>query len=282
MTEYLEEIIMDKKKSTQINFGDKPGNEIVEKREETDIIPKNTIEIKNLIVSQTPLRKVILGTVDGIVDITKRNEDNVSAIIWNEEQISLFLKESDAEIRFTPEFHPSTQMFFSREEKRNRDMWDDNAGMRIWEGEYEPIQFQKNQLIKFLNKYSSFFEPEVEQAIKNLKVTRKQSSQAEMLDLADDNERTIEETTQSTNLPSVFKAKMPLFDNFFVDLEFEAKVVKKKDRYGSEQSKQVIELRCTNARESLREVMYEILEKFSKDIPKYYGELGFRPKGKLF
>lgn len=243
---------------------------------------KNTksglIEIKNLIVSSAPLRKVALGTVEGIVDITKRNEGNVNAIIWNEKGLTLLLAESNTEIAFIPEFHPSTEMLFHREEKRERlDFFGDSDGIRVWEGEYEPIQFTKSNLIKFLQKYSLYFDEDVTKAIKNLRVTQKRTTDSEMLSLDDDdNVRSTEEKTQTTNLPRQFNAKMPLFDGFEAELEFEAKVVKKKDRYGEEKSQQVIEMRCTNGREAIREVMYAVLEQFPEKIPRYYGAMKIR------
>ena len=233
---------------------------------------QNSLEIKNLIVSSAPLRILALGEVKDIVDITGRKQNQVDSIIWNEKEIKLILKDDNTQISFLPEFHPSSEMFFHREEKRNS-RWDDEPGLRIWEGEYEPIQFGKSKLIKFLKKYAEYFEPEVEQAIKNMRVTHKKSEDSEMLSLDDDdNVRTVLEETKTTNIPRNFKALMPLFGGYSIELDFEAAVVKKTDSYGREKNQNAIQLRCTNAREAIRQVMQEIISQFPKEIPKYYGK----------
>jgi hypothetical protein len=177
-------------------------------------------------------------------------------------------------ISFTPEFHPCSEMFFNREEKRGHmSLFGEDKGIRIWEGDYEPIQFNKSNLLKFLKKYAEYFEPSIEQAIKNLKVTEGRLETSEMLSLDDDdNVRTVLEETKSANIPRTFKAIMPLFGDFKVELDFEACVTKKQDRYGNdEKGKNVIQLRVSNAREAIQQVMKEILSRFPEKIPKYYG-----------
>ena len=246
--------------------------EIVELEADGQIQP---IEIKNLLVSPMPLRKLALGEVKDIVALTKLKEKQVESIIWNEQGISLILKEGNTEISLLPEFHPASEMFFQREHKRDNDlsMFGGNKGIRIWEGEFEPIQFSKSNLIKFLKTYAQYFEPEIEQAIKNMRVTEKKVEGSEMLSLDDDkNVRTVTEETQTTNIPRRFKALMPLFGGFQVELDFEASVTNKTNDYGREENKKVIELRCLNARERLRQVMQEILSQFPEEIPKYYGK----------
>jgi len=244
---------------------------------ETKIIEKeNTVspvEIKQLVVSPAPLRMIALGEVKGIVDITDRKKEQIDAIVWNEREIKLILNQGTDLISFQPEFESCSEMFFQREEKRDgMSLFGEEKGVRIWEGDYEPIQFGKSNLIKFLKKYASYFEPEIEKSIKNMKVTERKIEDSEMLSLDDDdNVRTVTEETKNTNIPRSFKAMMPLFGGFEVELDFEACVTKKTDRYGNAKNKNVIELRVVNAREAIRQTMEEILNKFPEKIPKYYG-----------
>lgn len=232
----------------------------------------NPLTIQQLIVSPLPQRKTILGEVADIVDVTKRKEKDIDAIIWNEEQIQLVFNKGNTQVTFKPEFNPCTAMFFKRTTERwSERHWDD----RIWEGEYEPILFQKSKLIQFLKQNSQFFEPEIEDAIKNLKVTESKTEDSEMLSLDDDdNVKTITEEIKTTNIPRNFKATMPLFGGFEIDLNFEACVTKKDEGY-SKSKKNYIELKVINAREAIRQVMQMIINQFPEKIPKYYGKTTF-------
>lgn len=247
--------------------------EVKTKAEAVEQKPMASLEIKNLIVSPMPMRRLALGEVKDIIDITKRKEGNVDAVVWNEDSIALILKEENTQIVFLPEFHPASQMFFHREEKRDFDLFSDRRGIRIWEGDFEPVQFGKSNLIKFLKKHVEYFEPEIEMAIRNMKVTESKVESSEMLSLDDDNNvRTMAEETKTTNIPRQFKALMPLFGGYKVELDLEARVTKKQDGYGHEKDKNVIEIRCTNAREVIKQVMEEIVSQFPEKIPRYYGK----------
>lgn len=234
---------------------------------------KHPVNIQQLIVAPLPRRKTYLGEVKDIIDVTQRKIDKIDAIIWNEKNIQLVINDGTTEITFTPEFHPCTNIFFDKEDKR-RSNWDsEDAGKRIWEGEYQPVQFSKSNLIKYLKEYAKYFEPEVEQAIKEMTVTEKKTEQSEMLSLEDDdNVRTVTKEIKNTNIPRNFKAMMPLFGGFSIELDFEACVKKKTDDYGRSSKQNIIELRVKNAREAIRQVMEEILTKFPEKIPKYYGK----------
>ena len=237
----------------------------------------NPVEIKQLVVSPAPMRYVALGEVKDIVDIAKRKQQQIDVIVWNEKEIKLVLKEGSNQISFIPEFHSSCKMFFDKENKRESNFFGGDSGMRIWEGEFEPVQFGKSDLIKFLKKYAVYFEPEVETAIKNMKITERKIEDSEMLSLDDDdNVRTVTEEVKTTNIPRQFKAMIPLFGGFSVELDFEACVTKKTDRYGDTKNKNIIELRCTNARDAVRQVMQEIISQFPEKIPKYYGKTAIK------
>ena len=184
------------------------------------------------------------------------------------------MRDTNMEVSFRPEYHPAVTMFFQREHKRRS--WNDaDAGMMVWEGEFEPVQFQKKDLLAYLTKYSTYFNAEVKDALKNLKLTQRRSSETETIsiEMDDEVERTVEEVQEKTNLPRRFSANMPLFDGGYeVELEFEARVKRKNDGL-SETKQKIIELRCTNAREALKEMMMGIVRDMPKEIPIYYGKL---------
>lgn len=249
------------------------GEQKIEIKEETvQQAPVQSLEIKNLIVSSAPMRKIILGLPKDIVEYTKLNEKRILSVLWNEESINIILKESNIDLSFVPALYSSTKMFFNREEKRT-DLWDEKPFTRIWEGEYEPILFTKSNLLKFLDKFSEYFDENIKTAIKNIKIKEQSKESTKMLSLDDDeNIRTVIEETKTTNIPKTFKAVMPLFEEYKVELIFEAKIVKKQNRYGEKQNINVIELRCINAKEAISTVMKDIISKFPKSIPKYYGK----------
>jgi hypothetical protein len=233
--------------------------------------PAQVVKIRNLITSPMAMRRVALGDIAGFRGWIERMRPRIEAVLWNETEITLVTDAPDMEVRFAPEFHPATAMFLAREEKHDRD-----EQVRVWEGEFEPIRFSKTDLLKFLKKNSEYFDPAVQDAIKNLKVTEKKSQDTELIGLEDDeNYRNVEEQVQSTNLPSRFHATMPLFGDLAVNLEFEAKVVPAKDKHGyaTEGNKKQILVRCVNAREELRAAMQRILTGLPGDLPVFYGRM---------
>jgi hypothetical protein len=232
-----------------------------------------SVDIKTLIVSPMPIRKLVVGEVANIVDIANLKQNNIDTILWNEKEIQFILKDGNTEITFKPELHPCTEMFFNKQEKYdNVSMFDGKGTGRIWEGEYSPIQFTKGNLLKFLTKYAHFFDKGIEKAIKNMRLTKKRIEKTEMIDLADDHTKTVVEKEKSTNVPQEFTATLPFFENFNGILNFEVVVTKKKNEYGRKENKPTLELRVTNAREVIKDVMKNVLALFPDNIPKYYGK----------
>jgi len=230
------------------------------------------IEVRNLVVSPAPLRRIALGDVDSLLRTATDPMNGVSAVVWNEREIALVGSDRGVDLRFTPVFEPATTMFFQREEK-HRGMFDQDAGTRIWEGDYEPVQFTKKDLLAFLGRFSELFDERVREAVKNLQMRRSTSSTSEMLDLDGESERTVEEVTEKTNLPRRFSARLPMFDGISADLEFEARV---KERQANKSMVKVIELRCTNAREAMRATMEQVLSRIPTGLPLYYGSVDVR------
>lgn len=232
--------------------------------------PPAQIEIKNLVVSPLPMKHILLGDPEGLVKMVG-NRDDVEGILWSEGAICVMV-DGNTQLTFKPELYPQAQMFFGREEKR-RNMYDEDAGVRVWEGEFEPVQFLKKHFLKFLEKYSNQIPEEVVKAIKKLRVTEKREEKSEMLDLEGDRSVTTEYEEKSTNLPREFTLEIPISHNFVGELHFEATVKKKTDTYGHEKKGKIIEVRCTNAREVLRDMMKNIVNQLPENIPRYYGAL---------
>lgn len=257
---------------------DEPDKKEEEKQTKLAILEEKSIQplnIQYLVVSPAPQRDIALGNVEGLTEFITQNKPSIQMIVWNESEISIFTTNSNIEVKFQPEYHLASSVFFSREEKRRRGYGED-SGVKVWEGEFEPVQFGKRILLKFLDKYSEYFDEDIKEAIKNLKVTSKRIEQTEMLSLDDEIERTVEETEESSNLPRKFTAIMPMFGDYRAELHFEAQVKYKEDDYGHKSKRKIIEVRCVNAREAIQDVMNQVLSNVPEDIPRYYGRMAVR------
>lgn len=226
------------------------------------------IEIKNLVVSPLPRLQMALGDAESFIEVVN-NTSGVKAIVWSEEAISLVLDDRNSEIMFRPELHPTSAMFFQREQKSQYDRNKDEM-VRVWDGDFEPVRFLKTKLLQFLKKYAEQIPDEVAKAIKNLRVTEKRVYAEDTIELGT---RRVDEETEATNLPRKFSVNLPISENFVGELHFEAQLVKKKDRYGDAKPGKQIELRCTNSREVLRDMMTQILAEMPENIPQYYGRM---------
>jgi hypothetical protein len=226
------------------------------------------IEVKNLVVSPLPRLQMALGDAQSFIEVVN-DTSGVKAIVWSEEAISLVLDDRNSEIMFRPEIHPTSAMFFQREEKHRYDPNKDEL-VRTWDGDFAPVRFLKTKLLQFLKKYAEQIPEEVAKSIKNLRVTEKRVYAEDTIELGT---RKIDEETEATNLPRKFSVNLPISENFVGELHFEAQLVKKKDRYGDAKPGKQIELRCINSREVLRDMMTQILAEMPEDIPKYYGKM---------
>jgi hypothetical protein len=256
--------------------------------EQTQITPKtetleteltSRIQVENLVVNPRTKREIAIGDADSFLRVTKDTR-GISAILWNEEGITLMTKDYSTIITFRPELNQSVTMFFMREHKReNVSFFGEQTGMRVWEGDFEPIKFSKGNLVKFLKKYTLKENTELMNAIKEMKITERKSRTETMIDLnEEDNFQAVEEQVKSTNIPANFTLEVPLIENpleqAYVSLEFEAKVVENEDRYSDrDKGKKYIQLRCINARQVLKQMMQDYVNRLPKGIPRYYGRL---------
>lgn len=259
--------------------------------EQTQIVPKNPdelssrINVENLVVNPRTKREIAIGDADSFLRVTKDTK-GISAILWNEEGLTVMTKDPSTIITFRPELNQSVTMFFTREKKREGNgLFGQQTGCRVWEGDFEPIKFTKGNLVKFLKKYTIKENEELMKAIRNMKITEHKSRTETMIDLNnDDNYSAQEEQVTTTNIPANFTLEVPLIENAFeqtyVSLDFEAKVVQEEDRYSNEKGKKYIQLRCTNARQVLKQVMQEYVNRLPKTIPRYYGRLNYESIGR--
>lgn len=242
-----------------------------------EIAPATPVNINTLVISKLQKEVVTLGDTDSFVRYT--SSIPIQKIIWNEDHLIAITSDKGSIIAYKPEIEPTTQIFFTRDDKRSRD---DNS-IRVWEGEYAPIEFTKGNLIKFLKAHTNQADSNLVDSIKNMKVVDRASSSSELIDLGngefdDANVRTVEEETSITNIPNKFKLKLPLFNNYSADFYFEAKVMRSESNsYDNPlKGKRIIQLRVVNAREVMRGVMYDILSKLPEGIPKYYGRMSLK------
>jgi hypothetical protein len=251
---------------------------------QTELAPKNEdelqsrIEIQNLVVNPSSRREIAIGNIDSFLRVT-HDTKGISAILWNEEGITLLTKDYSTVFTFRPELNPSTMMFFCRSEKREHvSFFGQQTGMRVWEGDFEPVKFTKANLLKFLKKYTIKENTELVNAVKEMKITERHTRTETMIDLNDDNNfQASEEQVMQTNIPTKFTLQVPLIENpveqAYVNLDFEAQVVQNEDRYSNEKGKKLIQIQCTNARQVLKDVMQDYVGRLPKGIPKYYGRL---------
>lgn len=262
----------------QEEVGNEQGN--VEKKDIAQV-QQPTVNVGTLVVTKPERDIIALGDSESFKAFI--NNIPVKAIIWNEDHLIAMTENRGTILAYKPEIEPTTQMFFTRDDGQRSVGWSESK--TVWEGEYKPIEFTKGNLIKFLKTYAKDSSSELINNIKNMKVIDKIQSNSEMIDLGtgdfdDQNVRTVEEETSITNIPNKFNLILPVMANYKAEFAFEAKVIRSEDdNYRNpNKGKKVILLKVLNAREVMRGVMYDILGKLPKDIPKYYGRMQLNQK----
>lgn len=236
------------------------------------------IVVETLVVNPRQQHELIAGTFGDMTQLSSSLK-GIAMAVWNEEEIALVSPDMRPIVRFRPEFNPSLAMFFTREEKRERRFLEDD-GVRVWEGDYEPVKFTKANLVKFLNRYAKGAEASsVVEAVKAFKVHESKSRTESMISLDDENFQALEEQRLETNIPRQFQLEVPLIDTpreqVSLSLEFEASVVRKEDMpyHEKEDYRKYIQLRCVNARQVLSKLMEEYMNRIPREIPRYYGKV---------
>ena len=252
------------------------SSSLPEVRQPREIVPLS-IEVKSLVVAPMPRTSLRVGDVASLDRVVKTNDGRIRAFIWNEERISVDIDDPNKEIVFAPELRPTAEMFFLRQNKREKIGFGEE-GDRIWEGDYEPIKFGKRNFLKFIKLHMAQFPTEIADSLKNLRMSEIETSEERLLDDESENEERVERMVQTTNVPTHFSAMFPISEGFEAELAFETKVYKERE-YGGK-GKVVVEVRCINARQVLRSMMEGILTQLPPDVPRYYGRLDVEGGGK--
>lgn len=236
------------------------------------------LEVQNLVVGAISREVLRLGDSASLARFAEIERDRVRMVVWNECGLSLVMGDRASEVVFVPEIYPETEMFFSREHKREKGGFGGPSGNRVWEGEYEPVLFAKKDLVKFLARHSGGDRGLLD-SVKTLRVTQRRDESEEMLDLESDNVRRVQEETEVTNVPRHFSLTMPVTEGVDALFEFEAYLYKGDDADSYQRQREGqhkrIAVRAVNARPVLRGVMQGIIDRLPPDIPRLYGRHGF-------
>ena len=221
--------------------------------------------------SNVPVTVLRVGNNMDFIKMAKNSAPKLAGVMWSENCITLVAQNRFVVGCYEPALTPVAKMFFSHENKRGRDE------RRIWEGEFDPVLFTKQNLLKFLKTVEMTNAPrEIIEAIRNMKVTEKKEV-ASTINLNETSEKTVIEESEETNLPTRFSLTIPVSDDFAGKFDFEAKVVPARDRYDNEdKNKKAIELRVINARQVLRARMESIVAQIPAEVPRYYGRMDVR------
>ncbi len=242
------------------------------------VITPFQLEVQNLVVGAISREILRLGDSASLAKFAETERDRVRLIVWNEGGLSLVMGDRTSEVLFVPEIYPETEMFFSREHKRDKQGYGGSSGNRVWEGEYEPVLFAKKDLVKFLARHSGGDKGLLD-SVKTLRVTQRKDETEEMLDLESDNVRRTQEETEVSNVPRHFSLKMPVTEGTDALFEFEASIYKGDDEDSYQRQREGqhkrIAVRVVNARPVLRDVMKGIIDRLPPGIPRLYGRHGF-------
>jgi len=232
--------------------------------------PTNAIGINNLVVSSAPQKDFVIGDVASLVRISQN--DQPTAIFWNEDEIDIALASKNELVRFVPELEPATSVFFQRAEGKNRR---DNEGYMVqsWGGEYEPLQFKKTDFLKWIKLYADQIPEDLIANVKSLRIKATLNTSEDMLGDDEDIERRTEDISQTTNVPKRFSLELPVTGGVQAALDFECEIVRLNDRYGNPTTKRGVQLRCINARQVKKDMMQGIIDQLPAELPRYYGRI---------
>ena len=222
--------------------------------------------------SQLPREDIAIGDINSFVLVFEKLKDRVEGLIWNEERIELITKDRSTRIMFAPELTPEAELFFQRRHKNHTRYDDEDSELRIqefihfYDGEYEPVQFSKRSLLKFLKAHVQCFPQDIQEAVKNLKVSQIVTVTEQLLDEDSDNQRSISDQQVISNLPNSFQMGVTVTEGHTASLQLEAKPCKIDTTRGIG-----VQLQCTNAREVMRELMEHVIMELPPGIPRYYG-----------
>lgn len=251
--------------------GDVPATIKLSDIEISDFTGK-VLNIKSLSIDPPPMMRLHLATPRDFLEIFKSPNvtGKIVGVVWNERYIALISNDRNTAVRYYPEISEDASQFMEREDNRNND------NVKVWEGEFKPVEFGKIQLQRFLKAHcqESDLPKDVIEALKNLRVTEKREEKSENISLDEDKTKTTIEEETSTNIPRRFSVLLPVTDFYKGYFDFEAQVVNETRGYGGTPTgKKVIRLRCLNSRAILQDMMKMTVSMIPKEIPVYYGRM---------
>jgi len=222
----------------------------------------------NVMIYNAPpavVEAISFGESEGLIDYTKRNQNKIDSVFWNEDYLSVRTVNGEI-IRFEPELDPDVHMFFERKTNYR----DRNTGYIVWDGDYEKARFTKKSLLEWLSRHTEDLDENVKKSIKEMKVSERLDTQSITLG---DTERTTEEEEMKTSIPKDFSAHVRIAESWYAEMHFSAYVARNNDDYGHVQKGYNIVLELLNAREIKRDLMKFVLGQMPESIPKYYGKM---------
>jgi len=237
------------------------GNTTLDGESETGLAKRPT-NVYQITVAPPPLLKIHLGDVESLGRYVRTRKDAV-AVVWSETELRVILGDSSHVLTYRPEIMAEAEQFFHREEKRER-LRAFEVGSKVWQGDFEPVKFRRADLRKFLEAHSTDVPADVVTGLSRLKISESEEESGE-------EGRIVSVSAAKSNFPSKFKVTLEVFPGIATELQFESKVCSLDEGYGRHSRAMGLELRCVNARETLRRAMSAALAEIPDSIPKYYG-----------
>jgi hypothetical protein len=206
--------------------------------------------------------KVHLGDADFFGRYVATRQDAI-AVVWNESGARVLLRDSSHVLTYRPEITSDAEQFFSREEKRHQQP-DGSLGPKVWEGDFEPVQFTRAKLRRFLEAHATDVPDDVVRGLARLKLdTTEVESDAE--------DGYAQVRSQRSTFPKEITVNLELMPGTVVPLRFETQTCSLDGQFGRRTGVMGIELRCLNAREVLRDAIGIALSRLPPELPRYYG-----------
>lgn len=235
-----------------------------------------TVIIQNLTPAPQPMMRMNLGNTESFLQVMRMpGLGKVVGLVWNEERITLLLEDRTQFVQYTPEVYPEAKLFLQKYDhdryNRKTSLFGAVEGPKVWEGDFEEVQFNKADFIKFLKAHvaASTMSSELIDQIKNMRVTERREEKSEMLDLSDgEATKTTMEESETTNIPRTFELDLQVTDEYTGRFRFEARVVTDTDT-----KKRKIGVRVLNGREVMQDMMKRLVLRCPQELPRMYGAL---------
>ncbi len=213
-------------------------------------------------VAPPPLMKVHLGDADSFGRYVATRDD-ATAAVWNESGVRVLLRDQSHILTYQPEVTEEAAQFFKREEKRHAQT-DGAPGPKVWEGDFEPVQFTRAKLRRFLEAHATNVPEDVVRGLARLKLDTMEVE-------SDEEDGYAQVRSQRSTFPKEITVNLELMPGTSAQLKFETRICSMDGQFGRRSGVMGIELRCVNARDVLRDAMNLALSRLPPELPRYYG-----------